>query len=45
MDALIRYHRMLGTTPTGVEPTTRHATQIVVERQLQAEGKTGTSRT
>ncbi len=42
MDALIRYHRMLG-EPTLWQPGTDHAgiaTQMVVERQLEAEGKT-----
>jgi valyl-tRNA synthetase len=42
MDALIRYHRMLG-DDTLWQPGTDHAgiaTQMVVERQLEAEGKT-----
>ena len=42
MDALIRYHRMLGDN-TLWQPGTDHAgiaTQMVVERQLNAEGKT-----
>ncbi|HEB54742.1 MAG TPA: valine--tRNA ligase [Gammaproteobacteria bacterium] len=42
MDALIRYHRMLGDN-TLWQPGTDHAgiaTQMVVERQLEAEGKT-----
>ncbi len=42
MDALIRYHRMLGDS-TLWQPGTDHAgiaTQMVVERQLNAEGKT-----
>ena len=41
MDALIRYHRMLGHN-TLWQPGTDHAgiaTQMVVERQLNAEGK------
>ena len=41
MDALIRYHRMLGHN-TLWQPGTDHAgiaTQMVVERQLEAEGK------
>ncbi len=41
MDALIRYHRMQG-RPTLWQPGTDHAgiaTQMVVERQLNAEGK------
>ncbi|MGE5522549.1 MAG: valine--tRNA ligase [Rhodospirillaceae bacterium] len=41
MDALIRYHRMLGYN-TLWQPGTDHAgiaTQIVVERQLEAQGK------
>ncbi len=41
MDSLTRYHRMLGYNTAWV-PGTDHAgiaTQIVVERQLQAEGK------
>jgi len=41
MDALIRYHRMKG-DPTLWQPGTDHAgiaTQMVVERQLAAEGK------
>ena len=41
-DALIRYHRMLGDN-TLWQPGTDHAgiaTQIVVERQLEREGKT-----
>ncbi|MHB8347005.1 MAG: valine--tRNA ligase [Acidiferrobacterales bacterium] len=41
MDALIRYHRMLGST-TLWQAGTDHAgiaTQMVVERQLEAEGK------
>ncbi|AVP58327.1 valine--tRNA ligase [Pulveribacter suum] len=41
MDSLTRYHRMLGHNTVWV-PGTDHAgiaTQIVVERQLQAEGK------
>ena len=42
MDALIRYHRMLGQNTNWVVGTDHAgiATQIVVERQLQAEGKT-----
>ncbi|MDH3452663.1 MAG: valine--tRNA ligase, partial [Gammaproteobacteria bacterium] len=42
MDALIRYHRMLGRN-TLWQPGTDHAgiaTQMVVERQLNAEGRT-----
>jgi valyl-tRNA synthetase len=42
MDALIRYHRMNG-EQTLWQPGTDHAgiaTQMVVERQLEAEGKT-----
>jgi len=42
MDSLIRYHRMLGDN-TLWQPGTDHAgiaTQMVVERQLDAEGKT-----
>ena len=42
MDALIRYHRMKGDN-TLWQPGTDHAgiaTQMVVERQLEAEGKT-----
>ncbi len=42
MDALVRYHRMRG-EPTLWQPGTDHAgiaTQMVVERQLEAEGKT-----
>jgi valyl-tRNA synthetase len=42
MDSLIRYHRMLGHN-TLWQPGTDHAgiaTQMVVERQLDAEGKT-----
>ncbi len=42
MDALTRYHRMQG-QPTLWQPGTDHAgiaTQMVVERQLEAEGKT-----
>ncbi|MGD9298374.1 MAG: valine--tRNA ligase, partial [Thiohalocapsa sp.] len=42
MDALIRYHRMCG-DKTLWQPGTDHAgiaTQMVVERQLEAEGKT-----
>jgi valyl-tRNA synthetase len=42
MDALTRYHRMLG-ADTLWQPGTDHAgiaTQMVVERQLNAEGKT-----
>ncbi|WP_462320484.1 valine--tRNA ligase [Halochromatium sp.] len=41
MDALVRYHRMRG-EPTLWQPGTDHAgiaTQMVVERQLEAEGK------
>jgi valyl-tRNA synthetase len=41
MDALVRYHRMLGYN-TLWQPGTDHAgiaTQIVVERQLEAQGK------
>src|SRR4051812_9178112 len=41
MDALTRYHRMLGETALW-QPGTDHAgiaTQMVVERQLSAEGK------
>ena len=42
MDALIRYHRMRGFNTNWVVGTDHAgiATQIVVERQLQAEGKT-----
>jgi len=42
MDALIRYHRMLGHNTNWIVGTDHAgiATQIVVERQLQAEGKT-----
>ncbi len=42
MDTLIRYHRMLGENANWVVGTDHAgiATQIVVERQLQAEGKT-----
>jgi valyl-tRNA synthetase len=42
MDALIRYHRMLGDNTSWVVGTDHAgiATQIVVERQLEAEGKT-----
>src|SRR6202521_53784 len=42
MDALIRYHRMRGYNANWVVGTDHAgiATQIVVERQLQAEGKT-----
>ena len=42
MDALIRYHRMLGDNTNWIVGTDHAgiATQIVVERQLQAEGKT-----
>ena len=42
MDALVRYHRMLGDNTNWVVGTDHAgiATQIVVERQLQAEGKT-----
>jgi valyl-tRNA synthetase len=42
MDALIRYHRMRGDNTNWVVGTDHAgiATQIVVERQLQAEGKT-----
>jgi valyl-tRNA synthetase len=42
MDALIRYHRMLGDDTNWVAGTDHAgiATQIVVERQLQEEGKT-----
>ena len=42
MDALIRYHRMRGYNVNWVVGTDHAgiATQIVVERQLQAEGKT-----
>ena len=42
MDALIRYHRMRGFNTNWVAGTDHAgiATQIVVERQLQAEGKT-----
>ncbi|MBS0337599.1 MAG: valine--tRNA ligase [Proteobacteria bacterium] len=42
MDALIRYHRMRGHNTNWVVGTDHAgiATQIVVERQLQAEGKT-----
>ena len=42
MDALIRYHRMLGDNTNWVVGTDHAgiATQIVVERQLQAAGKT-----
>jgi len=42
MDALVRYHRMRG-EPTLWQPGTDHAgiaTQMVVERQLEAEGQT-----
>ena len=42
MDTLVRYHRMLG-RPTLWQPGTDHAgiaTQMVVERQLELEGKT-----
>ncbi|MBU0498438.1 MAG: valine--tRNA ligase [Gammaproteobacteria bacterium] len=42
MDTLIRYHRMKG-EPTLWQPGTDHAgiaTQMVVERQLEAQGKT-----
>ena len=42
MDALIRYHRMRG-EPTLWQPGTDHAgiaTQMVVERRLEAEGQT-----
>jgi valyl-tRNA synthetase len=41
MDALVRYHRMRG-EPTLWQPGTDHAgiaTQMVVERQLEAEGR------
>src|SRR5215510_10384999 len=40
MDALIRYHRMLGFNTNWVVGTDHAgiATQIVVERQLEAEG-------
>src|SRR3954471_12266591 len=42
MDALIRYHRMRGFNTNWVVGTDHAgiATQIVVERQLEAEGKT-----
>ena len=42
MDALVRYHRMLGENTNWVMGTDHAgiATQIVVERQLQTEGKT-----
>jgi valyl-tRNA synthetase len=42
MDALIRYHRMKGDNTNWVAGTDHAgiATQIVVERQLEAEGKT-----
>jgi len=42
MDALMRYHRMLGFNANWVVGTDHAgiATQIVVERQLEAEGKT-----
>jgi len=42
MDALVRYHRMRGHNTNWVMGTDHAgiATQIVVERQLQAEGKT-----
>ena len=42
MDALVRYHRMCGDNTNWVIGTDHAgiATQIVVERQLQAEGKT-----
>ena len=42
MDAMIRYHRMRGDNTNWVVGTDHAgiATQIVVERQLQAEGKT-----
>jgi len=42
MDALIRYHRMRGHNTNWIVGTDHAgiATQIVVERQLQAEGKT-----
>jgi len=42
MDALVRYHRMRGFNTNWVAGTDHAgiATQIVVERQLQAEGKT-----
>ena len=42
MDALVRYHRMRGFNTNWVVGTDHAgiATQIVVERQLQAEGKT-----
>ncbi len=42
MDALVRYHRMRG-EPTLWQPGTDHAgiaTQMVVERQLEAQGQT-----
>ncbi len=41
MDTLARYHRMLGTNTNWIVGTDHAgiATQIVVERQLQAEGK------
>ena len=44
MDTLIRYHRMRGFNTNWVAGTDHAgiATQIVVERQLQAEGKTAT---
>src|SRR5216110_314809 len=42
MDALIRYHRMRGDNTSWVVGTDHAgiATQIVVERQLEEEGKT-----
>src|ERR1051325_2552779 len=42
MDALVRYHRMRGCNANWVVGTDHAgiATQIVVERQLEAEGKT-----
>ena len=42
MDTLVRYHRMLGHNTNWIVGTDHAgiATQIVVERQLQAEGKT-----
>jgi len=42
MDSLVRYHRMLGHNTNWIVGTDHAgiATQIVVERQLQAEGKT-----
>jgi valyl-tRNA synthetase len=46
MDALIRYHRMAGPSDTLWQPGTDHAgiaTQMVVERQLEAEGKPATT--